>query len=76
MKNKSQPVRKLIGVKSIPVGDSEKALSQKSKRGWVREIKQYQRSTELLIKKQPFKRLVREIAEQMMSGVRLSLIHI
>lgn len=36
----------------------------------LREIRKYQKSTDLLIRKLPFQRLVREIAQQFMSDVR------
>mmetsp|Transcript_6130 Transcript_6130/g.7016 ORF Transcript_6130/g.7016 Transcript_6130/m.7016 type:complete len:148 (-) Transcript_6130:551-994(-) len=36
----------------------------------LREIRRYQKSTELLLRKLPFSRLVREIAETLMSSVR------
>jgi histone H3 len=37
----------------------------------LREIRKYQKSTELLIRKQPFMRLVREIAQDFKSDLRL-----
>lgn len=36
----------------------------------LREIRRYQKSSELLIKKQPFQRLVREIAQYIKSDIR------
>mmetsp|Transcript_7544 Transcript_7544/g.11287 ORF Transcript_7544/g.11287 Transcript_7544/m.11287 type:complete len:137 (+) Transcript_7544:180-590(+) len=36
----------------------------------LREIRRYQKSTELLIRKLPFQRLVKEIAQDMKSGFR------
>jgi histone H3 len=36
----------------------------------LREIRKYQKSTELLIRKLPFQRLVREIAQEMKSDLR------
>ena len=36
----------------------------------IREIKRYQRSTELLIKRLPFQRLVRDIAREFKSDMR------
>ncbi len=35
----------------------------------LREIRKYQKSTELLIRKLPFQRLVREIAQDFKTGV-------
>lgn len=36
----------------------------------LREIRRYQRNTELLIRKLPFQRLVREISQEMSTGMR------
>jgi histone H3 len=36
----------------------------------LREIRKYQKSTDLLIRKLPFQRLVREIAQEFQSNVR------
>ena len=36
----------------------------------MREIRRYQRTTDLLIRKTPFQRLVREIAQEMKKDVR------
>ena len=36
----------------------------------LREIRQYQKSTELLIRKLPFQRLVKEVAQQIRPGLR------
>jgi len=36
----------------------------------LREIRRYQKSTELLIRKRPFQRLVREVAEDFKTGLR------
>ena len=36
----------------------------------LREISRYQKSTELLIKKRPFQRLVREVAESFSPSIR------
>ena len=40
----------------------------------LREIRKYQKSTELLIRKLPFQRLVREIAEDFKTGIRFQSI--
>ena len=37
----------------------------------LREIRRYQKSTELLLRKRPFQRLVREIAQDFFSDLRL-----
>ena len=39
----------------------------------LREIRKYQKSTELLIRKLPFQRLVREIAQDFKTGVLLTM---
>ena len=39
----------------------------------LRDIRRYQRSTELLIRKLPFQRLVRGIAEKMFQGLRFQI---
>ena len=36
----------------------------------LREIRRYQKTTELLLRKLPFQRLVREIAEEQTAGLR------
>ena len=59
--------------KSAPNGDTQKKKKQQRyKPGTValREIRKYQRETNLLIRKLPFQRLVREIAEDFKTGVR------
>ena len=38
----------------------------------LREIRRYQKSTELLLRKLPFQRLVREIAKEFMSDLRMN----
>ena len=50
--------------KSAPNGDTQEKKQQRYKPGTValREIRKYQKSTDLLIRKLPFQRLVREIA--------------
>ena len=39
----------------------------------LRQIRQYQRSTELLIQKAPFSRLVREVMESVQPGLRIQV---
>ena len=39
----------------------------------LREIRRYQKSTELLIRKAPFLRLVREVAQDFKGDLRLAL---
>merc|ERR1711976_692110 len=60
-----------VARKSIPVGEDVKK-THRYKPGTValREIRRYQKSTELLIRKLPFQRLVREIAQDYKSDLR------
>ncbi|KAL0957434.1 hypothetical protein HGRIS_001231 [Hohenbuehelia grisea] len=63
-----------IGSHPTPVaGDNEKRRQRHRFRpGTValREIRKYQKSTELLIRKIPFQRLVREVAQQFKYGIK------
>ena len=58
-----------IARKSVPGNDKKK---RRFRPGTValREIRRYQKSTELLIRKLPFQRLVREIAQDFKSDLR------
>ncbi|GAA5952592.1 hypothetical protein JCM3765_002216 [Sporobolomyces pararoseus] len=53
------------GGKKVPVGGKKPRKPHRFRPGTValREIRKYQKSTELLIRKLPFQRLVREIAQ-------------
>ena len=57
-------------------GPKEKKTEEKHKRRYrpgtlaLQEIRKYQKSTELLIRKLPFMRLVQEIGQQFMSGIK------
>ena len=67
--------RKNIAIKQASVIQSNIAKKKSAHRfrpGTValREIRKYQKSTELLIRKLPFQRLVREIAESYGSNLR------
>jgi len=42
--------------------DEKKKKSYRKREGWLKEIKHYQRSTDLLLRKLPFVRLVKEIS--------------
>jgi histone H3 len=82
---KTQPQRKQTGGKAPRVFLATKSISSKSapqkllrkKRRYrpgtvaLREIRKYQRSSDLLIKKLPFSRLVREIAQEIKNDVRM-----
>jgi histone H3 len=65
--------RKLLGQKAarktVPGGNKKR---RRYKPGTValREIRKYQKSTDLLIRKRPFQRLVREIAQGFKSDLR------
>jgi histone H3 len=57
--------------KSVPsTGGVKKPYRYRPGTVALREIRRYQRSTELLIRKLPFQRLVREIAQDFKSDVR------
>ena len=65
--------KKATGCKSVPsmLGSAAKRL-HRYRPGTValREIRRYQKSTELLIRKLPFQRLVREIAQDFKTDLR------
>eukprot|EP00761_Pharyngomonas_kirbyi_P010770 gb/GECH01010793.1/.p1 GENE.gb/GECH01010793.1/~~gb/GECH01010793.1/.p1 ORF type:complete len:136 (+),score=30.54 gb/GECH01010793.1/:1-408(+) len=56
--------------KSAPSGGVKKPHRYKPGTVALREIRKYQKSTELLIRKLPFQRLVREIAQDYKSDLR------
>lgn len=75
----SQKVRKSYGGKAprknINMAPSGEKLDKKTRRfrpGTValREIRKFQKSTDLLIRKLPFQRLVREVAQEIQSDLR------
>jgi histone H3 len=65
------------GVKSFPSSIARDNNNKKKRPGQValREIRKYQRSSELLLKKLPFQRLVREIAFNLPNGNELRFQH-
>uniref|UniRef100_A0A8B9DCE1 H3.3 histone A n=1 Tax=Anser cygnoides TaxID=8845 RepID=A0A8B9DCE1_ANSCY len=77
-----QRARPATGGRETPAGaprlvpetaaQSKKGSSSLGRRGTValREIRRYQKSTELLIRKLPFQRLVREIAQDFKTDLR------
>ena len=73
--NFNKAPRKLVAIKAARKTAPRKESIKKPHRyrpGTVaiREIRRYQKSTELLIKKLPFQRLVREIAQEYQSELR------
>ena len=56
--------------KSAPTGGVKKPHRYRPGTVALREIRKYQKSTELLIRKLPFQRLVREIAAEMKNDLR------
>ena len=58
-----QPERKTLGLKNTTSNPEKKKHRWRPGTVALREIRRYQKSTELLIKKAPFGRLVREIAQ-------------
>ena len=57
-------------LKSAPVGGVKKPHRYRPGTVALREIRRYQKSTELLIRKLPFQRLVREIAQDFKTDLR------
>ena len=55
---------------SVPKGSERKPHRWRPGTVALREIRRYQKSTELLIRKLPFQRLVKEIAQQIRSDLR------
>jgi len=72
----SEPIQRLkakVALKRAPqqvTGGVMKASKLRSGAIALREIKRYQKTTELLIKKLPFQRLVREIAQNYRADLR------
>ena len=56
--------------KSTPAGEAKKTRRYRPGTVALREIRKYQKSTELLIRKLPFQRLVREIAQDFKTDLR------
>lgn len=65
-KSKPKPARKQQSMVAIPRRYRPGAYA-------IRDIRKYQRSTELLIKRVPFQRLVREITADVRDGLRYQL---
>jgi len=74
------PVRRDTGAKTLPGrGRLQQPVEKKKKRFRpgqlaLKEIRRYQKSTELLIRALPFQRLVRDIANEFMIGVRFQAV--
>ncbi|KAG5678837.1 hypothetical protein PVAND_008471 [Polypedilum vanderplanki] len=68
--------RKQLDIRAAKKGDQSMSLQFKKPRRFrpgtvaLREIRRYQKSTELLIRKLPFQRLVREIAQDYKTDLR------
>jgi histone H3 len=62
--------RKLLATKTPRTGHVKKPHRYRPGTVALREIRRYQQSTTLLIRKMPFQRLVREIAQTMRSDLR------
>lgn len=54
----------------VPLASSAKKIRYRPQSNVLREIRMYRRSTNLLIKKLPFQRLVRQITEGIKSEIR------
>uniref|UniRef100_A0A4X1V0P5 H3.3 histone A n=1 Tax=Sus scrofa TaxID=9823 RepID=A0A4X1V0P5_PIG len=71
MARTKQTARKSTGGKSAPsTGGVKKPHRYRPGTVALREIRRYQKSTELLIRKLPFQRLVREIAQDFKTDLR------
>ncbi|KAK1146400.1 histone H3.1 [Aspergillus melleus] len=66
----SQLDANLLALRSLSTGSVKKHPRYKPGTVALREIRRYQKSTELLIRKLPFQRLVREIAQDFRSDLR------
>ena len=69
LKNKSMH-KTLKNVRGAPTGGVKKPMRYRPGTVALREIRRYQKSTELLIRKMPFARLVREIAQDFKTDLR------
>ena len=75
-KNAGPTPRKVLGKKLKAIGGIKKAAVPHKPRRFrpgtvaLREIRKYQKSTDLLIRKLPFQRLVREIAQSFRNDLR------
>ena len=67
---RKQVASKSSSKKNIPVVDSKKIHRFRPGTVALREIRKYQKSTELLIRKLPFQRLVRELAQDFRNDLR------
>ena len=62
--------KKVVAKKSTSAGGVKKAHRFRPGTVALREIRRFQKSTELLIRKLPFQRLVREIAGELKNDLR------
>lgn len=68
--SKRLPGKSTEAITGVPTGGIKKPHRFRPGTVALREIRRYQKSTELLIRKLPFQRLVREIAQQFKSDLR------
>lgn len=66
----SKAQRQATGGKTVPPGAIKKPHRFRPGTVALREIRQYQKSTDLIIRKLPFQRLVREIAQEFKTDLR------
>ncbi|XP_076331997.1 histone H3-like [Tachypleus tridentatus] len=64
------PIKQLVTKDAPPTGGVKKPYRYRPVTVALREIRRYQKSTELLIRKLPFQRLVREIAQNFKTDLR------
>lgn len=67
---KKKPAKAAIGTDALGAGIAKKPHRFHPGTVALREIRRYQKSTELLIRKLPFQRLVREIAQDLKEDLR------
>ncbi|XP_045146633.1 histone H3.3A-like [Echinops telfairi] len=67
---REQPVAKPVRQRASSKGGIKKPHRYRPGTVALREIRRYQKSTELLIRKLPFQRLVKEIAQDLKMGLR------
>ncbi|XP_075395351.1 histone H3.3 type 2-like [Tenrec ecaudatus] len=67
---RKQPVTKAVRMGASSKGGVKKPRRYRPGTVALREIRRYQKSTELLIRKLPFQRLVKEIAQDLKMGLR------
>lgn len=72
-KTPKKTAKKTPGKKPTQIGGKKKTRkASKTGKSAIKEIKKYQKSTELLLRKLPFQRLVRELMQEIKTDVRFT----